>query len=64
MMVFTEYISKPLVVVWIGQLCSDVNGHQNLKVAVMGGICCFAVLLLFCICLLFVELIFVELLFN
>ena len=51
MMVFTEYISKPLVVVWIGQLCSDVNGHQNLKVAVMGGMLfwCYFVSAVYCL---------------
>ena len=31
MMVF-----MPLVVVWIGQFCRDVIGHQNMKVAVIG----------------------------
>ena len=44
MMVF-----MPLVVVWIGQFCCDVIGHQNVKVVVI------VVLLLFSICLLFVE---------
>ena len=29
-------VFMPLVVVWIGQFCHDVIGHQNIKVAVTG----------------------------
>ena len=40
-----------LIMVWIGQFCCDVNGYQNVKVAVTARL----LLLLFSIRLLFVE---------
>ena len=45
-----------LIMVWIGQFCRDVNGCQNVKVAVTARL----LLLLFSICLLFVEVQYVS----
>ena len=40
-------IFMPLVVVWIGQLCVDVIGRQNMKVVVIGQLFCCYFLALF-----------------
>ena len=45
-------VFMPLVLVWIGQFCCDVIGHQNVKVIVTGW-------LLFCCYFLFVYCLFV-----
>ena len=41
-------IFMPLVVVWIGQLCVDVIGRQNMKDVVIGQLFCCYFLSLFC----------------